>query len=120
MLYRNNSNIEIKLNRNPLELFKKGCSYLVTVCPSPSFRIIHIELPLISRLASAVNISCPRFDEAPDMSNKGSSKDLLFTPFLLRTFESNLYDNLSPPYLSWCDHDSCENSCCRHTSTSSA
>ncbi len=121
MTYGNNSNRKTKLSWNPIDVIKLHCNSNVPAYFMPGFRIIHIELPPGSCLVAAIDLPCSRFADILNISTKKNYilKNIC-TLFKQRVFESNQYDNLSPPILSWCDHDSCKNSCCLHASTSSA
>ena len=99
MLYGNNSNREIKLKRNPLWLIKQRCSGMIAACFPPALCLTDIELPLNSRLLPAVIIPCPGIAFALNISNKKNQNlKKICTLFKQRVFESNQYDNLSPPF----------------------
>ena len=118
MLYGNNSNKKTKLRWNPIDLIRLHCSSNVPAYFMPGSRIIHIELPPNSCLVIAIDLPCFRFADALNISNKKNQiLKKICTLFKQRVFESNQYDNLSPPLflpcfeygnlsLSWCDHDS--------------
>ena len=97
MVYRKNSHIEIKQEWNPIVVFKSYCKDYAPAYFIPYFRSVYTHLPLECRLIPASVIHREGISQEANVSIKRNKHNLFFTPFLKRNFESNLYDNLSPP-----------------------
>ena len=98
MIYRNNLHKESGLIWNPLVMLETYLKESIHAYLPSYFHSIHIGLPLDCRLLP----SSKRLilsDTYAEIIKKGDKHKLFFTPFLKRNFESNLYDNLSPPIL---------------------
>ncbi len=96
MIYRINLHKESGLIWNPLVMLETYLKESIHAYSPSYFRSIHIDLPLDCRL-----LPSPKgrmlSDIYAEIIKKGDKHKLFFTPFLKRNFESNLYDNLSPP-----------------------
>lgn len=109
MIYTDNTNRVNWLKWNPLEIFRQ--SYLGEFAADFSHvtYTIHIQSSLNYRLLPAVNIFCFNIEAIDNISRiRFRNHKITCTVVKQRKFESNQFDNLSPPcimyfsYAIWC------------------
>ena len=98
MIYKSSTNRVNRLKWNPFEVFRQSFVGDFPADFSLGTHSIHIQFPLNCRLLPAVNIHCLRTAELM-MNSKSVHRSYKQTQiiFIQRVFESNQYDNLSPP-----------------------
>jgi len=98
MIYKSSTNRVNRLKWNPFEVFRQSFVGDFPADFSLGTHSIHIQFPLNCRLLPAVNIHCLRTAELM-MNSKSVHRSYKQTQiiFIQREFESNQYDNLSPP-----------------------